>query len=175
MPAGSAGLIIALEHYQALLDRVDEAAGPCGGCHACCGPLSLLPLEAYALLATGLLDDNPPAEAACPLLDDGRCRAQDARPFACRARGLAVRHLDADGDWCTEACGLTGRDGRGQDPVAPLAEWAALLFHLDREFRESVGLRAGRIGLVELCRAPGRYRRLLAVPTCLPFTFRVAT
>jgi hypothetical protein len=184
VPAGSAGIGIALDRYRVLLDRVDEAAravspprspGPCGGCHACCGPLSLLPLEAYALLATGLLDDRPPAEAACPLLDDGRCRVQDARPFACRARGLPARHLDAEGDWSTEACGLAGRDGRGQHPDAPVAEWAALLFHLDREFRESAGLRAGRIGLAELCRAPGRYRTLLCSAAGLPFVSRVAT
>jgi hypothetical protein len=175
MPAGSAGIGIALDRYRDLLDRMDEAAGPCGGCHACCGPLSLLPLEAYALLATGLLDDRPPAAAACPLLDDGLCRALVARPFACRARALAARHLDAEGDWSTNACGFAGRDGRGQHPDAPLAEWAALLFHLDREFRGSVGLRAGRIGLAELCRAPGRYRTLLSVPTGLPFASRVAT
>ncbi|MCX7031527.1 MAG: hypothetical protein NTU62_15595 [Spirochaetes bacterium] len=184
MPAGSAGLGITLDRYRALLDRVDEAAravsppespGPCGGCSACCGSLSLLPLEAYAMLATGLLDDLPPAAAACPLLDDGRCRVQGARPFACRARGLPVRHLDAEGDWSTGACGLIGRDVSGQDPVAPLAEWAAMLFHLDREYRGCVGLRSGRIGLADLCRAPGRYRALLSVPAGLPFASRVAT
>ena len=184
MPAGPAGTGTTLDCYHDLMNRLDEVAravsspgsdGPCGSCRVCCGPLSLLPLEAYALLESGLLDDRPPAAAACPLLDDGRCRARDARPFACRARGLPSRHLDAEGDWCTEACGLAGRDGLGQDPVVPLAEWAAELFRLDGEFRGSTGLRAGRIGLAELCRAPGRYRALLSVPAGLPFASRVAT
>jgi hypothetical protein len=172
---GSAGIGIALDRYHALLDRMDESAGSCGGCHACCGPLSLLPLEAYSLLATGLPDDLAPAAAACPLLDDGRCKAREARPFACRTRGLAVLHLDAEGDWSTEACRLAGRDGRGRDAIVPLAEWAALLFRLDREFRGIVGLRAGRIGLAELCRAPDRYRTLLSVPAGLTLASRAGT
>ncbi len=187
MPAGSAGISAALDRYRDLIERMDESVravfpsdspGPCGGCHSCCGPLSLLPLEAHALLATGLLDDLPPVPAACPLLDGGRCRARDARPFACRARSLAARHLDADGDWTIGACGFMGRDsdGRdGRDRVAPLAEWAALLFHLDREFRGSVGLRAGRIALADLCRVPDRYRALLSVPVDLPLASRAAT
>lgn len=187
MPAGSAGTGNVLDRYRDLVDRMDEAAraasppgspGPCGGCHACCGPLSLLPLEAHLLLATGLLDDPRPAPAACPLLDDGRCRARGARPFACRTRGLAVRHLDAEGDWTIGACGFIGRGvgGRnGGDRAAPLAEWAALLFHLDREFRGLVGLRAGRIALADLCRAPDRYRALLCVPADLPLVSRAAT
>jgi hypothetical protein len=184
MPAGTAGAGLLLDRYRALLERMDEiaravsapdASGPCGECRACCGPISLLPLEAYALLATRLLDGGPSKEAACPLLDEGRCRAGDARPFACRARGLPARHLDAEGDWSTGSCGFIGGNGRGQGAVAPLAEWAAQLFHLDREFRGCVGLPAGRIALDDLCRAPGRYRALLSVPAGLPLSSRAAT
>jgi len=183
MPAGTAGAGV-LDRYRSLLERMDEAArevsapdtaGPCGGCRACCGPLPLLPLEAYALLATGVIDDRPPGEGACPLLDEGRCRAGDARPFACRARGLPARHLDADGDWSTGACGFIGGGGRAPDAAAPLAEWAALLFHLDREFRGSAGLPAGRVALDELCRSPARYRALLSAAAGLPLASRVAT
>ena len=183
MPAGAAGAGV-LDRYRTLLERIDEAAravsapqsaGPCGGCRACCGPLALLPLEACALLATGLLDDRPPGESACPLLDEGGCRAGDARPFACRARGLPARHLDADGDWSTQTCGFIGAGGRALDAVAPLAEWAAQLFHLDREFRGCTGLPAGRVALDELCRSPGRYRALRAFAAGLPFASRAAT
>ena len=184
MPAGTAGAGLPLDRYRALLERMDgiaravsppDASSPCGGCRACCGPLSLLPLEAYALLVSGLLDGRPSGAAACPLLDEGRCRAGDARPFACRARGLPARHLDAQGEWSTGTCGFIGGNGRGQDAVAPLAEWAAQLFHLDREFRGCVGLPAGRIALDDLCRTPGRYRALLSVPVGLPLASRTAT
>jgi Fe-S-cluster containining protein len=184
MSAGTAGIGVVLDRYRALLDRMDEVAravtpsdapNPCGECRACCGPLFLLPLEAYALLATGMLDGRPPAAAACPLLDEGRCGAQDARPFACRARGLPARHLDAEGDWSTGTCGFIGGSGRGRNAIAPLAEWAALLFHLDREFRGCIGLRAGRLALADLCRAPGRYRGLFSVPAGQPLASRVAT
>jgi len=182
MPAGSAGIVVV--RYRALLDRMDEAAraaslpdfpSPCGGCRACCGPLSLLPLEAHALLASGLLDDRPHSAAACPLLDEGICRAEAALPFACRARGLPARHLDVEGDWITGTCGLAGGNGRAPADAAPIAEWAALLFHLDREFRGCIGLRAGRIALADLYRAPGRYRALFSVPAGLPLASRVAT
>jgi Fe-S-cluster containining protein len=181
MPAGSAGALAILDSYRDLLERMDAAAraasradspGPCGGCHACCGPVSLLPLEAHALLATGLLDDRPPAAAVCPLLDPTGCRAASARPFACRTRGLPVRHLDAEGTWETAVCGFIGRDGRGRDAGVPLAEWASVLFHLDREFRECLGLPPARIDLADLCRAPGRYRALLSVPAALPLASR---
>jgi len=184
MPAGPAGAAAVLDSYRNLLDLVDAAAGaagpagsptPCGGCRACCGPLSLLPLEAHALLAAGLPESRPPAAAACPLLGEAGCRAGDARPFACRARGLAVRHLDAEGAWVTTACGFVGgRDGSGHDDAVPLAEWAALLFHLDCEFRACLGLSPGRIDLADLCRVPGRYRALLSVPAVLPLVSRAA-
>lgn len=163
------------------MDAAAGAAGPaksptpCGGCRACCGPLSLLPLEAHALLATGLLDGQPSGAASCPLLDETGCRAASARPFACRTRGLAVRHLDAEGDWVTTACRFVGgRNGPGHDGAAPLAEWAALLFRLDREFCACLGLSPGRIDLADLCRVPGRYRSLLSVPEVLPLVSRAA-
>jgi hypothetical protein len=182
MPARGSAVVVV--RYRALLDRMDEAAcrtsspdspSPCGGCRSCCGPLSLLPLEAHALLATGLLDDRPRSAAACPLLDDGICLVLAAQPFACRARGLAARHLDAEGDWITGRCGLAGRNGRGRADAAPIAEWAALLFRLDREFRGASGVGPGRIALADLCGAPGRYRALLAVPAGLPLASRVVT
>jgi hypothetical protein len=183
MPAASAGAISVLVRYRNLLALMEEAArtasppdstNPCGSCNACCGSLTLLPLEAYALLATGLLDDRPPAAAACPLLDDDGCWARSVRPFACRTRGLPARHLDAEGDWSTKACGFIGGDCRGRAAVVPLAEWAALLFRLDREFRGVLGLRTGRIDLGDLCRSPGCYRTLLSVPAVLPLASRVA-
>ena len=173
MPAGSAGAGLVLESYRNLLNRMDAAAGraspadsagPCGACHACCAPLALLPLEAYALLATGLLDDQPSGAASCPLLNETGCRAANARPFACRARGLAVRHLDAEGGWVTGTCGFIARGPRESAAVVPLAELVARLYHLDRRFRACLGLCQGRIEIAELCRAPDRYRALFSVP-----------
>jgi hypothetical protein len=174
MPAFRAGPASTFERYRSLLDQVDAAArtsgapGPadaCGSCRACCGPLSLLPIEAHALLASGLLDagapkgagrDGAPEGAACPLLDGGRCRAGEARPFACRVRGLPALHLDPAGDWTSAGCPMAGAAGA---PV-PLEEWTARLFHLDREFRARLAPRPGRVALADLCRAPGRYRAL---------------
>ncbi len=182
MPAFRAGLDTTLERYRSLLDRVDAAVravgapGPadaCGPCRACCGPLSLLPLEAHALLETGLLDgraaegeglSGAAEEKGCPLLDDGSCRAGDARPFACRVRGLPALHLDSTGDWTTAGCplGCAGTGGARAPVPAPLAEWAAQLFRLDREFRARLSSHSGRAALADLCRAPERYRALLS-------------
>jgi hypothetical protein len=192
MPAFGAGSDVILLRYRSLLDRVDAAvralgapgpAGACGSCHACCGPLSLLPLEAHALLETGLLDGLDPSRAgyrgapdgeACPLLRDGGCRAGDARPFACRVRGLPALQLDPAGDWTTAGC-PGGTPAGGAAVPAPLAEWVAELFRLDREFRAGLGSSAGRAALADLCRAPGRYRALLAPAGARPLVSRAAT
>jgi hypothetical protein len=181
MPPDPAGIAVVFERYRALMDRLEAAAraasdvpGPCGGCHGCCGPLLLLPLEACALLDAGVIDGRTDEAAACPLLVDGRCRADGSRPFACRARGLAFRRLDADGEWFTGSCALAGGDGRRQAP-APLAEWAAQLFHLDVEFRRGIGGDIGRVSLAELCRAPERYRTLLSREAGRPLASRVVT
>ncbi len=149
-------------------------AGACGSCRACCGPLSLLPLEAHVLLATGLLDDRAPSSSACPLLADGGCRAGEALPFACRVRGLPARHLDAEGDWTSAGCRQAGRAVEADSSAAaPLAEWAAELFRLDREFRARLAVRPGRVALADLCRAPGRYRALLSPAGARPLASRV--
>jgi hypothetical protein len=172
-----------LDRYRDLLDRMDAAAraaapvgasGPCGGCSSCCGPLSLLPIEAHALLAAGVAVNQPSASEACPLLGRGGCAAGRARPFACRTRGQQVLHLDAEGDWTTAPCGLIGRDGGAGDRAVPLDEWSSELFHLDREFRNLLGLGAGRVDLAVLCRTPGRYRALLSMPAELPLASRAA-
>ncbi len=183
-----------LERYRTLLARVDAASrevgtpgpeGACGSCHACCGPLSLLPIEAHALLESGLLDgrapstagrDGAPTEPACPLLDNGGCRAGEARPFACRVRGLPALHLDPEGDWTAAGCPLGSAAGQAGAPVPePLAEWAAQLFRLDREFRARLASRPGRAVLADLCRAPERYRALLSPADARPLVSRAAT
>ena len=188
MPGLRAGPVATLDRYRSLLDRIEDTsralgvpgpAGACGSCRACCGPLSLLPIEAHALLATGLLDERAAAAAACPLLDDGGCRAGEARPFACRVRGLPVLHLDAEGDWTSAGCRLGRLAGdagaSAAAAAAPIAEWAALLFRLDREFRAGLASRPGRTALAELCRAPDRYRALLSPAGARPFVSRVLT
>jgi len=178
MGAGSAAIGSVLDRYRDLLERMDEVAravspsgspDACGGCRACCGPLSLLPLEACALLMSGaLLDDAAPSGAACPVRDGDGGRAPAHRPFACRARGLPARQLSAEGDMVVGSCeraaaGLPGGNGRarnGRRPVAPIDEWASELCRLDREFRGGTGIAPERIALVDLWRAPERYRAL---------------
>jgi hypothetical protein len=181
MPAFGADLDATLERYRSLLDRVDatvraldapRTAGACGSCRTCCGPLSLLPLEAYALLETGLLDGRDPSRAGhaggpegevCPLLRDGDCCAGEARPFACRVRALPALHLDSTGDWTSAGCPRGATAGDTGAPVpAPIAEWVAELFRLDREFRPLLASRPGRVALADLCRAPERYRALVS-------------
>jgi hypothetical protein len=201
MPAFGAGPARTLERYRSLLDRVDAAAreasapgsaGVCGSCRACCGPLSLLPIEAHALLASGLLDscapegagrngapegagrNGAPEGAACPLLDDRGCRAGGARPFACRVRGLPALHLNSSGDWTSAGCPLGSAAGDAGAPV-PLAEWTAQLFRLDREFRARLASRPGRAALADLCRSPGRYRALLSPADARPLVSRATT
>jgi len=173
-----------LDLYRSLLDRIDDASralgasgptGACGSCRACCGPLSLLPIEAHALLVTGLLDGHASSVSACPLLDDGGCRAGKARPLACRVRGLPARHLDADGDWTTAGCPRADLVVEaGSSTAAPLAEWVAELFCIDREFRARLAVRPGRTALADLCRAPGRYRALLSPAGVRPLASRVS-
>lgn len=172
MGAGSAAICTVLDRYRDLLDRMDAAArsvspwggsDACGGCHTCCGPLSLLPLEAYALLASGALDDRTPSATVCPLLDDDGCQALAERPFACRARGLPARQLSVEGDMVVGSCERAASNdhgGNGRAPVAPIDEWAGELYRLDREFRGSTGIAPGRVALANLCRAPDRYRAL---------------
>lgn len=186
MGAVSPAIGAVLDRYRDLLELMDEVAravsptgipDACSGCHACCGPLSLLPLEAYALLASGALDDGAPSGAACPLLDDDGCRALADRPFACRARGLPAVRLDADGDAAAGSCERAGASSRGRDgrgSLAPIEEWAARLYRLDREFRGSAGVAAGRIALGDLCRAPDRYRALLCGAGGLALVSRAA-
>jgi hypothetical protein len=185
MPAFRAGPATTLQRYRSLLDLVDAAAraigasgpaGACGTCRACCGPLSLLPIEAHALLVSGLLDSRAPEQEACPLLDDGGCRAGAARPFACRVRGLPALHLNSAGDWTSAGCLLGSVAGDAGSPgPAPLAEWTARLFRLDREFRAGLASCPGRAALADLCRAPGRYRALLSPADVRPLVSRATT
>lgn len=161
-----------LAAYRTLIDRVDRAArllgasgsaDACGACRSCCGPLSLLPLEAYALLATGLLDGAArPLRDGCPALDADGCRLADARPFACRVRALPSLHLDAEGDWTTTGCPRGAAPAPAGAAAAPVAAWAAELYRLDREFRARLGRDPGRAEFADLARAPARYRALLS-------------
>jgi hypothetical protein len=175
MPA-AAGIGASLDRYRSLLARIDDvarsfgAAGPgggCGSCRTCCGPLSLLPIEARALLESGRLGGGTPdgpadGSAACPMIDGDDCRLADARPFACRVRALPALHLDAAGDPSPAGCACgTCPSPAGQAP-APVAEWAAHLYRIDRGFRAALGTGARRIALADLARDPARYRALLS-------------
>ena len=102
-----------LDHYLDLVARVDARCEAIRaaygdqiacrkGCDACCGLISVFPVEALRLgmaLAT-----RPPAEVAavleaasgadedapCPLIHEGACRLYPARPIICRTHGLPI-------------------------------------------------------------------------------------
>lgn len=109
-----------LNHYFELVARVDARSDAIRaayrdriacrkGCDACCGQISVFPVEAVRLGMA--LSARPPAEVAavldaargadddapCPLIHDGACRLYPARPIICRTHGLPIlRRNDAE-------------------------------------------------------------------------------
>ncbi|MCC7074139.1 MAG: YkgJ family cysteine cluster protein [Deltaproteobacteria bacterium] len=143
--------------------RAGDAITCARGCARCCVlGLSVLPVEAALIEASGA---TPPAHATpgmCAFLDErGDCTVYAARPVLCRTHGLALKTardheralgLRVLGD-DVEVCALNYRE-RTPAPAEILdaTRILMLLVTVDRRFRARVGLPDddGRVPLVEL-------------------------
>lgn len=173
-----------LEGYRLLLAEIEKerlrhglsveaASFPCEGCVECCDHLSVLPIEAQLLLevpASNVKVDEQAEDlafsgarlsdssGACPFRGPEGCMAAAARPLACRMRGLPFLELTADGDWQRAACYRESHPGeappRTEEPVAPIEEWVARLWELNRQYCRSLGIAEKRLSLSELARRP---------------------
>ncbi len=149
--------------------RAGDAVTCARGCAQCCvGGLTVLPVEAALIEASGA---RPPARVArgmCAFLDErGDCTVYAARPVLCRTHGLALKTapeparadtLRRFGD-DVEVCGLN-YTARAPAPAEILdaTRILMLLTTVDRRFRARVGLPDddGRVALADLAARMGR-------------------
>jgi len=138
------------------------------GCSDCCSPLTVLPLEAYALIAHaesagwGEMGGTPDFERCAFLSHQGSCALYPARPFLCRTRGYPILHLNADGEWERDACQKRGFAAGAQPAGLLLETWNARLFHLNGEFCAQRGIAPDRIRLRDLV----PFQNAAMSPTC---------
>lgn len=138
--------------------RASGAAGGCRiGCTDCCLPLTLLPLEAYAILSQRDSSRKTPAvcearQNACHFLSaEGTCVIYAARPFLCRTRGYPILHMNGDGEWEADSCAKRGFSARAAGSVGlSLETWNARLFRLNEDFCLQNGISPTRLRLAEL-------------------------
>jgi len=112
-------------NYDKLVERVDELcigierrlseSLECrAGCSSCCIPITIFPVEAYALKRSFLNLSEYEREIIlrqvegggalnCPLLKDERCLMYQARPIICRTHGLPILYRE-DGDQKIDCC-----------------------------------------------------------------------
>jgi hypothetical protein len=167
-----------LVEYEAARAKVDDAVArvtarrtddlACrSGCASCCvDGLTVLPVEAHAIIShlehEGLAQLPAPPAGGCPFLDaDLRCTIYEARPFVCRTHGLPLRApVEAASDvrrsltivddvsWC--ALNFTARAPE-QGDVLDATTLQALLTTVDARFRAASGVDEGRVALRTLC------------------------
>lgn len=169
-----------LAEYRAAVDKIDAAVSAASvhaadalacerGCDACCVEgLSVLPVEAFAIEASGFSAPAPHKAGMCALLDkSGACSIYAARPILCRTHGLPLKSKhseDARGaltvldDVSMCALNFTARAPHARETLDADA-LLMLLVTVDRRFRMRVGLPddASRVTLAELAaelRAP---------------------
>ena len=105
-----------LARVDAHIERVNRTWGEhiaCRkGCDSCCRPLSLFPVEAFALSrAFDRLEDRIKEQArknsrdqdACPLLMDKTCLVYGARPVICRTHGFPI-YMEKEGEAMVDFC-----------------------------------------------------------------------
>ena len=164
-----------LSRIEDLLAQSGSSGTPCRqGCSDCCLPISVLPIEAHAIMSAvtrpltrpdsatappGAPNDpgggapNGPGTAAGPvtcgfLQQDLRCEIYPSRPFLCRTRGFPILHLNGDGEWERDACAKRSfPDDPPGSPGLRLETWNARLFHLNEAFCAARGISPARCDL----------------------------
>jgi len=145
------------------LDRIERltasgsSRGCLPGCADCCSPITVLPVEAYAVVTHaesegwGRIGGTPNSDACAFLSEEHVCAIYQARPFLCRTRGYPILHLNGDGEWERDACKKRGFVPDAGEPVGlSLETWNARLFRLNEEFCAKRGISPGRIRLRDL-------------------------
>ncbi len=136
------------------------------GCASCCGPLSLLAVEAEAVaralagLVPGVRQQAvlraARVENLCPLLDQGLCLIYPSRPFICRTHGLPVGYVLPEEEAVeVSACPENFDDGYpfGIDELLLLDGWNGALAELNDEFCRATGRPArGRVAIADILR-----------------------
>jgi hypothetical protein len=141
------------ETFKRLSGLADQALACTKGCARCCVPFTVLPIEACRLLSAASWDDDEPASSeSCPLLTrDGLCRCYKVRPLICRARGLPVRFIDAEGRSWKESCAANAFPmGLGDGCAVDLQLWNAKLYGINLRFCRQSGIPQQRISLLAL-------------------------
>jgi hypothetical protein len=152
-----------LQPYHAFLDDLDAeiaSVDPVASerCQGCRGELTVLPLEALAILAgsgplrrwhrgersTGDSAHGPGSRSCAFLAPDSSCRIYALRPFACRVEGL---------------------------PAQRQGPWRARLHRLSDEFRLRYGIPQFPITLADLFRAARTYMAFFG--QAVPLTVQV--
>jgi hypothetical protein len=160
-----------LHEYRAAVAKIDDAVARASasaadalackrGCASCCvDGLSVLPVEAAAIRASGLAPPARPTadRGMCAFLDhEGACSIYAARPVLCRTHGMALKMAEAVddaeanarpasalrilGDDVT-ACALnfTNRSPRASE-VLDATRLSMLVVTVDRRYRARAGI-----------------------------------
>lgn len=150
-----------LAEYRAAVSKVDLAVSAAStraadalackkGCDACCAAgLSVLPVESFAIQASGLAPPAAPKPGMCAFLDaSGACSVYAVRPLLCRTHGLPLRATQDErargaltilNDVSVCALNFTKRPPR-TDEILDADKLLMLLVTVDRRFRARVGL-----------------------------------
>jgi hypothetical protein len=162
-----------LSRLETLISGTGMSGSPCRpGCSACCLPLTLLPLEAYAIMSEC---DHPGADTRAPrdahpvlpcaagrpdagdcpdcafLTPDRTCAIYPSRPFLCRTRGFPILHLNEDGEWELDSCAARGFPMPVKGTVGlRLESWNVRLYHLNEAFCVEQGLASCRVHMTDL-------------------------
>jgi Fe-S-cluster containining protein len=144
-----------LYRIEDLLSQSGSSGTPCRqGCSDCCLPITVLPIEAHAIVGAISRprhhgDTTAAGLGACGfLLEDRRCEIYTSRPFLCRTRGFPILHLNGEGEWERDACAR--RSFPDEPPGSPglrLETWNARLFHLNEAFCAALGISPARCHL----------------------------
>jgi Fe-S-cluster containining protein len=143
-----------LAEHRAAIAKIDEAvaraASKAGeavtckrGCDQCCvDGLSVLPVEAALIEASGLTAPSHSRAEMCAFLDDdGACSIYSVRPVLCRTHGLALKKNESQLPIIESSCELNYTTRRPRaDEALDVDKILALLVTVDRRFRARVGL-----------------------------------